>query len=94
MIKDRDMVVPLVTSRQDQRHTLRAHAEEGFLVFVALAVLARGDISHHCVCGDVFCPDRRHDPGRGGHVRAWCSRSHVHRDSSLEPSAEDVKKAQ
>ena len=47
MIKDRDMVVPLVTSRQDQRHTLRVHAEEDFLVFVALAVLARGDISHH-----------------------------------------------
>ena len=37
---------------------------------------------------------RSRDPGQGGHVRAWCSRSHVHWDSSLEPSAEDVKKAQ
>ena len=27
-------------------------------------------------------------------VLAGCSRSHVHWDSSLEPSAEDVKKAQ
>jgi hypothetical protein len=40
------------------------------------------------------CAKETHDPSQGGHVRAWCSRSHVHWDSTLEPSAEDVKKAQ
>ena len=43
--------------------------------------------------GGKQCAKDGHDPTKGGNVRAWCTLSHVHWDSTLEPTAADVERA-